>query len=83
MSFSSLFLSHFKLEWAVYKDATFDSIGLYIIKRLKTVFVGVVEPPYILYNTKNSPLFMLCFAVGNPNAIKLALKIAQEILVKD
>lgn len=67
----------------VYKDATFDSIGLYIIKRLKTVFAGVVELPYTLCNTKNSPLFMLCFAVGNPNAIKLALKIAREILVKD
>jgi hypothetical protein len=67
----------------VYKNATFDSIGLYITNRLKTVFAGVVECPYILCNSKNSPLFMLCFAVGNPNARELALKIAREILVKD
>jgi three-Cys-motif partner protein len=69
----------------VSKDASFAAIGEYIIKRLKTIFPGVVEEPYILRNSKNSPLFMLCFAVGNPSpkAKGLALKIAREILMKD
>ena len=67
----------------VHKDATFESMGAYIIKRLKTIFSGVVEVPYILRNSKNSPLFMLCFAVGNPKARIPALRIAREILMKD
>lgn len=67
----------------IYKNASSDSIGFYIIKRLKTVFAGVVESPYILYNSKNSPLFMLCFAVGNPKAVEPAVKIARDILMKD
>ena len=67
----------------VRKDATFESMGAFIIKRLKTIFSGVVEVPYILRNSKNSPLFMLCFAVGNPRAKDPALKIAREILMKD
>ena len=67
------------------KDVTFQEIGAYIIERLKTIFPGVVEEPYILKNSKNSPLFMLCFAVGNPNpkARDTALKIARHILTKD
>lgn len=67
------------------KDATFQKIGEYIIERLKTVFPGVVEKPYILKNSKNSPLFMLCFAMANPNpnAQDIALRIARHILTKD
>ena len=67
------------------KDSSFDAIGAYINKRLKSVFPGVVEPPYLLRNTKNSPLFMLCFAEGNPSqkVRDLALRIAREILMKD
>jgi three-Cys-motif partner protein len=67
------------------KEADFSSIGEYIVKRLGSVFPGVVKEPFILRNTKNSPLFMLCFAVGNPNpkAKETALKIARDILMKD
>jgi len=67
------------------KNASFEAIGAYIVKRLKTIFAGVVEVPYILKNSKNVPLFMLCFAVGNPNpkALGPALKIARDILMKD
>jgi hypothetical protein len=69
----------------VRKDASFESLGAYIIKRLQTIFPGVVDEPYILRNTKNSPLFMLCFAVGNPKpkARDTALTIARDILMKD
>jgi three-Cys-motif partner protein len=69
----------------VNKDTSFESLGLYIIKRLKSIFPGVVEEQYILRNSKNSPLYMLCFAVGNPKpkAKDTALKIARDILMKD
>lgn len=62
------------------KDASFEAIGGYIIERLKTIFPGVADSPYILRNSKNSPLFMLCFAVGNPRAIAPALNIAQDLM---
>jgi three-Cys-motif partner protein len=67
------------------KVASFSAIGSYIVKRLKTIFAGVAETPYTLKNSKNVPLFMLCFAVGNPNpkAVAPALKIARDILMKD
>jgi len=67
------------------KDASFEEIGRYIVTRLKTVFAGVVEVPYVLRNSKSAPLFMLCFVVGNPNpkALGPALTIARDILMKD
>jgi three-Cys-motif partner protein len=68
---------------SVEKNASFEAIGKYIVKRLKTIFEDVNDTPYLFTNSKNSPLFMLCFAVGNPKARGLATKIAREILMKD
>lgn len=62
------------------KDSDFEKIGNYIKERLSTVFAGVAKESYILRNSKQSPLFMLCFAVGNPNAKDTALKIAEHLL---
>ena len=62
------------------KVANFDSISQYYVNRLKTVFAGVAENPLPLYNSRNNPLFMLCFAVGNPKGKDIALRIAQHIL---
>lgn len=64
----------------VNKVATFDSIAKYIIKRLKIVFPGVAENPRLLYNSRNNPLYLFCFAAANPKGSKVALKIAQHIL---
>lgn len=61
------------------KIATFNSISEYYIKRLRTVFAGVAEPLH-LYNTRNNPIYMLCFAVGNPKGKEIALRIAKHIL---
>ena len=36
-----------------------------------------------LRNTQGAPLFLLCFAAGNPNAVDTAIKIAQDILKRD
>lgn len=60
--------------------ATIDTIGRYFIARLKTVFVGVAEEPKVLLNSANSPLYLLCFAVGNPKGTSIALRIANHLL---
>lgn len=74
--------SLFGEEEMTVKTGDFDSIINYVTNRLKTVFPGVAENPLPLYNSRNNPLFLLCFAVSNPNpkAVKLALKIANDIL---
>ena len=62
------------------KDANFDSIGRYFIKRLESVFTEVAENPLPLYNSRNVPLYLLCFAAGNPKGASTAVKIAKDIL---
>lgn len=65
------------------KIGNFAAISQYFVNRLGTVFAGVAEP-LPLFNSRNNPLFLLCFAVGNPNpkAQELALRIARHILRK-
>lgn len=58
----------------------FESISSYFVDRLKTIFPGVAENPLPLYNTKNNPLYLLCFASANPKGSATAIKIAQDIL---
>ena len=70
----------FEDEEQVEKVANFDSISKYYVSRLKTVFAGVAEKPLPLYNSRNNPIFMLCFAVGNPRGKDVALRIANHIL---
>ncbi len=62
------------------KLADFDLIGQYFVKRLTTVFAGVAQNPLPLLNSRNTPLYLLCFASGNPKGSKTAIKIAQDIL---
>lgn len=62
------------------KVSDFDSIGQYFVRRLKTIFAGVADNPLPLFNSRNVPLFLLCFASGNPRGSKTAIKIAQNIL---
>ena len=64
------------------KTANLDSIADYFNRRLATIFAGVSNHPRRLLNSKNNPLYLLCFAVGNPEpkAIGLALKLADYIL---
>lgn len=72
----------FDTETGFEKTANLDSISDYFNQRLKSVFEGVAKNPLKLYNSKNNPLYLLCFAVGNPNpkANGLALKFANHIL---
>jgi three-Cys-motif partner protein len=62
------------------KTGNFASISQYFVRRLKTVFPGVADNPLPLFNSHNNPLYLLCFASGNPKGSKTALKIAQDIL---
>ena len=64
------------------KIVTIKDIGDYFIKRLKTIFAGVADNPLPFYNSKNNPLFLLCFAAGNAKGAPTAIKIAQDILRK-
>ncbi|QLE45750.1 three-Cys-motif partner protein TcmP (plasmid) [Nostoc sp. C052] len=62
------------------KIANFELISQYFVERLKTAFAGVAENPLVLRNSRNNPLFLLCFASGNPKGAPTAIKIAQHIL---
>lgn len=62
------------------KDVDFERISSFFIKRLKIVFNKVSERPAKLINSKNNPLFLLCFAAGNPVGAKTAVKIADDLL---
>ena len=66
------------------KTGSFNSIAEYYQERLRTIFPAVAENPRVLTNSRNTPLFLLCFAVGNPGlkAKKAAMRIAQHILGK-
>lgn len=62
------------------KVANFDSIGQYFVRRLETVFHQAAPNPRPLYNSRNIPLFLLCFATGNEKGAPIAMKIANHIL---
>jgi three-Cys-motif partner protein len=62
------------------KVANFDSIGRYFVRRLETAFYQVVQTPRPLYNSRNNPLFLLCFATGNAKGAPIAMRIADHIL---
>lgn len=58
----------------------FATIEEYFIERLQGIFAGVAPNPLILRNSKNVPLYLLCFAAGNQRGAPIAVKIAQQIL---
>jgi three-Cys-motif partner protein len=57
-----------------------DVIGQYFNDRLRTVFADVAARPRVLSNSKNCPLYLLCFAVGNTAGAPIALRIANHLL---
>ena len=58
----------------------FAEIEQYFMKCLQEIFAGVAANPLSLRNSKNVPLYLLCFAAGNPRGAPTAVKIAQQIL---
>ena len=64
------------------KNANPDHIKAYIISRLETIFPCVSKHARIFRNSRNSPMFLFCFAISNenPKAQGLALRMADHIL---
>jgi three-Cys-motif partner protein len=63
----------------VQRDATVENIQSYINERLLTSFHAVAGS-LVLRNSKDSPLFALCFAASNERGAPTAIKIAKSIL---
>lgn len=64
----------------VKKVVDFSGISEYFVMRLERIFAGVARNPLKLLNSKNNPLYLLLFSVGNEKGAPTALKIAQDIL---
>ena len=72
--------SLFGSEQKIRKIGDFNKISKYFTKRLKTIFEGVADNPLPLFNSRNNPLYLLCFAASNERGAKAALRIANYIL---
>lgn len=64
----------------VEKIASFDSIAAFFRERLATVFEAVAPTSLPLFNSRNIPLFLLCFAAANERGAPTAIRIANDIL---
>ncbi len=62
------------------KSATFDSIAEFFVNRLKSIFTQVAEKPLRLHNSTYTPIYLLCFAAGNPKGASTAVRIANDLL---
>lgn len=67
---------------AVEKDTSNARLEDYFVNRLSEVFPGVAKNPLTLRNSRNSPMFLLCFVTANPkkSVRDAALRIAQHLL---
>ena len=54
------------------KVGDFTSITQYFVQRLNAVFPQVAHNPLQLHNTRNNPMYLLCFASTNATAKKIA-----------
>lgn len=62
------------------KVADFASMGRFFIERLKSVFAGVAAHAMPLLNSRNNPMYLLCFAAGNKKGAGPAVQIADYLL---
>lgn len=81
----SLFNDENEKDEVIQRTANIERIKRYILNRLKTVFPkeGVADEILILRNSKNAPMYMLCFAASNPKGASTAVKIARHILCQE
>jgi len=66
----------------VERDAPVAKIEAFIHKRLAGVFQKAAKG-LVLRNSRQSPLYLLCFAAANEKGAPTAIKIAQDILTDD
>ena len=72
-------------DQVIRKMASCEDIAEFYLRRLDDLFPGGAAPAYrMLKNSKESPLFALMFAIGNPapSAKGVAFRIANHILQK-
>lgn len=62
------------------KSVNLNGIAEYFNNRLDAIFEKVANNPLRLMNSRNNPLYLLCFASGNPKGAEPAVRIAQHIL---
>jgi three-Cys-motif partner protein len=62
------------------KDASFGSITRFFLDRLGSVFEKVAPNPLVPRNSRNNPIFLLCFGAANPKGASTAVKIARNLL---
>lgn len=62
------------------KIADFADIEAYFLERLGSVFESVAKNPLLLFNSRGTPIYLLCFAVGNEKGAPTAVRMAQDIL---
>jgi three-Cys-motif partner protein len=64
------------------EKSSVETIGKYFLDRLRSVFPAVASRPRVLSNSRNCPLYLLCFAAGNAKGAPIALRIADHLLTK-
>lgn len=57
-----------------------ETVANYLLRKLGSLFAGIVDQPLVLRNSRRSPLFMLVFAAGNPAGAPTAIRIARDII---
>lgn len=67
-------------EQGILKTASLDAIGAFFVRRLEEIFAGVAPNPLMLRNSRNVPIYLLCFAAGNPRGAPTAVNIAGHLL---
>ena len=73
-------LSFFECEQRRQRTEGSNQIADRYRERLRTVFHSVAPAKRTLTNSKNVPLFELCFAAGNAKGAPIAIQIADHIL---
>jgi three-Cys-motif partner protein len=71
------------VEACTVKTGTFDTISEFVNGRLSEVFAGVAQKPLALCNSKNVPIYLLCFAAASERGAPTAVKIAQDVMLKE
>ena len=69
-----------KFQPAQTREIDHTIVTRYITARLSQVFHAVHKEPLILKNSRNNPLYILCFAAGNPKGAPTAMKIADYLI---
>ena len=65
-----------------FRTADWNQVAAFMLERLATAFDAVSSRPGVLWNSQNSPLYLLCFAAANRIAAPTALNIAADLLKK-